>query len=329
MIPAKKIDEIDAKILKDLLKDGRKEFIEIAREAQVTKDVIWQHYTNLKKRGIIVGATIQLNYAALGFNVAASFFVDVPVHQQQQVIEQLRKIPGLYDAKRWGSNSCLWAVSDFMKADQIGQVKQLIKKLPEVLRLEVEVWTGVKGMPENLSVLTNDEISSDTEKRESQIENRIEKNVGKIDEIDRKIIEKLAVNSRASFNVIGKELGISTSTAVRRYNDLKRNGVIRTLIQINPTRIGYPIMACFRLSADSQGDSNSIAKKIAKIPDVNGILKTTGAYDLTIFTAIKNFEHLFALETEISNIDDVRELDTPALNQFPVLPYPREHISTF
>ena len=73
MIPEKKIDEIDAKILKDLLKDGRKEFIEIAKEAQVTKDVIWQHYTNLKKKGIIVGATIQLNYAALGFDVAAVF----------------------------------------------------------------------------------------------------------------------------------------------------------------------------------------------------------------------------------------------------------------
>lgn len=328
MAPAKKIDEIDAKILKDLLKDGRKEFTEIAREAQVSKDVIWQHYTNLKKEGIIVGATIQLNYAALGFNVAASFFVDVPAHQRQQVIEQLRKIPGLYDAYRWGSHSRLWAVSDLMKAEQIDQVKQLIKKLPSVLRLEVEVWTGSKDMPENLSVLT-DKISSDTEKREIQTKNRIEKNVGKIDEIDRQIIEKLAVNGRASFNDIGKELGISTSTAIRRYNDLKRNGVIRTLIQINPIRIGYPITACFRLTVDSQGDLTSIAEKIAKIPDVVGILKTTGTYDLTMITEIKNFEHFVALETEIANIDGVREMDTPALNQFPVLPYSREHISTF
>ncbi len=326
---SRQMDEVDAKILRDLLKDGRKEFTEIAREAQVSKDVIWQHYTNLKKEGIIVGATIQLNYAALGFNIAASFFVDVPAHQQQQVIEQLRNIPGLYDAYRWGNHSRLWAVSDMMKAEQIDHAKQSIKKLPSVLRLEVEVWTGSKDMPENLSVLTNDKISSDTEKREIQTKNRIEKNVGKIDEIDRQIIEKLAVNGRASFNDIGKELGISTSTAIRRYNNLKRNGVIRALIQINPIRIGYPITACFRLSIDSQGDLNSIAEKIAKIPDVVGILKTTGNYDLTIFTEIKNFEHLIALETEIANIDGVKEMDTPALNHFPVLPYSREHISTF
>jgi len=329
MIPARKIDEIDAKILRDLLIDGRKEFTEIAREAQVSKDVIWQHYNNMRKEGIIVGATIQLNYAALGYNVSASFIVDVPIGQQQQVMGQLRKIPGIYDAYRWGSPSRLWAVSDLMKAEQIERVKQLTKRLPSVLRLEVEIWTGMKRMPENLSVLTNDKLPSNTEKTEIPTKNRIEKNVSKIDEIDRQLIEKLVVNSRASFNEIGKELGISTSTAIRRYNNLIRNGIIRAIIQINPTKIGYPIEADFRLTIDSQWDLNSIAEKIAEIPNVVGILKTTGPHDLTIFTEIKNFEHLIALETEIANIPGIKEMETASLNQFPMLPYPREHISTF
>lgn len=329
MIPARKIDEIDAKILRDLLIDGRKEFTEIAREAQVSKDVIWQHYNNMRKEGIIVGATIQLNYAALGYNVSASFIVDVPIGQQQQVMGQLRKTPGIYDAYRWGSPSRLWAVSDLMKAEQIERVKQLIKRLPSVLRLEVEIWTGMKRMPENLSVLTNDKLPSNTEKTEIPTKNRIEKNVSKIDEIDRQLIEKLVVNSRASFNEIGKELGISTSTAIRRYNNLIRNGIIRAIIQINPTKIGYPIEADFRLKIDSQWDLNSIAEKIAEIPNVVGILKTTGPHDLTIFTEIKNFEHLIALETEIANIPGIKEMETAVLNQMPILPYPREHISTF
>jgi DNA-binding Lrp family transcriptional regulator len=142
MVSLEQIDEIDAKILRDLLIDGRKEFTEIAKEAQVSKDVIWQHYNNMKKEGIIIGATIQLNYAALGYNVSASFFVDVPPTEQRHVVEQLRKIPGLYDAYRWGNPSRLWAVSDLMRAEQIDKVKQLIKRLPSVLKLEVEIWTG-------------------------------------------------------------------------------------------------------------------------------------------------------------------------------------------
>jgi len=283
----------------------------------------------MKKEGIIIGATIQLNYAALDYDISASFIVDVPVGQQQQVIEQLRKIPGIYDAYRWGSHSRLWAVTDLMKAEQIERITQLIKKLPSVLRLEVEIWTGMKRIPENLSVLTNDKIPSNTEKTEIPTKHRIEKNVNKIDEIDRQLIEKLAVNSRASFNEIGKEMGISTSTAIRRYNSLKRNGIIRALIQINPTKLGYPIEACFRLTIDSQLGLNSIAEKIAEIPDVVGILKTSGPHDLSVFAEIKNFEHLIALETEIANIPGIKEMETASLSQFPMLPYPREHMSTF
>lgn len=329
MIPTKKIDEIDAKILKDLLIDGRKEFTEIAREAQVSKDVIWQHYNNMKKEGIIVGATIQLNYAALGYNVSASFFVDVPLSERRHVVEQLRKIPGIYDTYRWGSHSRLWAVTDLMRAEQIERVKHLIKKLPSVLHIEVEIWTGVKNMPENLSILNFDKISSDTEKKDTKTKKGIKETAVKIDETDRQIIEKLAVNGRAPFSNIGRELGISTSTAIRRYNNLKRNGIVRTLIQINPAKIGYPVSACFRLTIGSQGDLDSVAEKIAKIPDVTGILKTTGAYDLTIFTEIKDVQHLVALETEIANIQGVREIETASINQFSMLPYQREHISTF
>jgi len=327
--PIEKIDEIDAKILKDLLIDGRKEFTEIAKEAQLSKDVIWQHYNKMKKEGIIVGATIQLNYEALGYNVSASFIIDVPANQQQQAIEQLRKIPGIYDAYRWGSHSRLWAVSDLMKADQIEHVKQLIKKLPSVLRLEVEIWTGVRRLPENLSVLTNEKTRSGIEKKETNTEKRVQETALKIDETDRQIIEKLAVNGRTPFSNIGRELGISTSTVIRRYNSLKRNGIIRTRIQINPAKIGYPIEASFRLTIDSQRDLNSIAEKIAKVPDIVGILKTTGAHDLTIFAEIRNLEHLVALETEIANIQGVREMEAAVLNQFPILPYPREHTSSF
>jgi len=322
VISAIKLDEIDTKILKDLLIDGRKQFTEIAKEARVSKDIIWQHYANMKKKGIIIGATIQLNYASLGYNLSASFFIYNLPKEQRQVIEQLRKIPGLYDAYRWGSLSRIWAVSDMIRADQLEQIKQSVLKLPSVQRLEVEIWTGSRNMPENLSVLTNNKISYDMEKTKTPTKNRI-------DAIDMQLIEKLVANSRASFNKISKELGISTSTAIRRYDNLKRKGIIRAVIQINPIKIGYPISACFRLKTDSQLKLDSVANKITEVPDVIGILKTTGAYDLTILMEIKNFEHFLTLENKIANIDGVREMETASLNQFPTLPYPREHISSF
>ena len=57
-----KIDEIDVKIIHDLLRDGRKSFKDIANECDVTRHAIWEHYTRMKNAGIIVGSTILLNW---------------------------------------------------------------------------------------------------------------------------------------------------------------------------------------------------------------------------------------------------------------------------
>ena len=326
MTKTEKIDEVDAKILKDLLCDGRKEFIEIAREAKVSKDVIWQHYANLKKKGVIVGSTIQLDYRSLGYDSAASFFVDVPTQEQTDVASKMKKIPGLYDVYRWGSHSRLWAVSDFMKADQVDQVKLLIKRIPSVVRLQVEIWTNSRRMPENLSVLNElyDNSRESTAKGLNSPKRDIINN-----NIDRQLIEKLKANSRASFNELGKELGISTSTVIRRYSSLNSRGIIRALIQINPLRIGYFSTACFRLTISSEANMATVSDDICKIPDITGVIRTIGVYDLTIFAEVKSLEHLFKVEAEIASVHGIREMDTVALNQFPVLPYPGEHMSTF
>ena len=334
MAATRKIDEIDAKILKELLKDGRRKFIEIAKEAKVSEDVIWQHYINMQKEGIIIGATIQLNYAALGYDVAASFFVHIPPRQQQQTIEQLRKIPGLYDAYQCGSPSILWVVSDFTRTSEIEKTKTAIGKLPSVLKSEAEVWAGLRNLPENLSVLINGRTSSDPKKKtETQTKTEIEGSAGKIlreiDDVDRQIIEKLTVDGRASFNAIGKELGISTSTAIRRYRNLKRNGILKVLIQVNPAKLGYSTSALFRLTIGADGNLDSIIEEIAKIPDINSVIKTIGVYDLTLIAKIKNLEHLSTLETEIANIKGFKDMAPAALSSFPILPYPREHMSTF
>lgn len=159
MALSKKIDEIDAKILKDLLKDGRKPFTEIAKEAGVTEDVIWQHYTSMKKEGIIVGATIQANYQSLGYIPAASFFIAYESQKQDHVLRDLQKIPRIECARRLSGSQRIWAIADFGELDEVDETKQVIRKVPFVLRVETDMITGIRNMPENLSVLSINETS--------------------------------------------------------------------------------------------------------------------------------------------------------------------------
>ncbi|WP_053850052.1 Lrp/AsnC family transcriptional regulator [Streptomyces sp. NRRL B-24085] len=54
------------------------------------------------------------------------------------------------------------------------------------------------------------------------------------DEIDRKILRALQYRPRASFRLIGEVAGVSEQTAARRYQALRREGVMRVVGLVNP-----------------------------------------------------------------------------------------------
>ena len=62
------IDSINALIIKELLRDSRKSFTEIAKKIGITSTAVRNRYLNLKKLGIIIGSTILINPRALDYN---------------------------------------------------------------------------------------------------------------------------------------------------------------------------------------------------------------------------------------------------------------------
>ena len=95
LVAMKDLEEIDVKILKELLKDGRKSFTTIAEECQTSKDIIWKHYKNMTEAGIIVGATIQFNYPKFGYSGVAMIMLSVESQYVTDVFERLKKIPDI------------------------------------------------------------------------------------------------------------------------------------------------------------------------------------------------------------------------------------------
>ncbi len=328
MALTKKIDEIDAKILRDLLNDGRKKFTKIAEEAGVSKDIIWQHYKKMKKEGIIVGATILLDYKSYGYLFSASFFVNVESQKQDEIIERIQELPNIYPlAFRWGNNSEIWVIGDLESLAEMDYFKQRLKSLPSVIGLRTEVWTAHRRLLDNLSILhINQKLSKadGTDTRKS-----IRKTAGKIDETDKQIIEKLAANGRTSFRKIAKELKISTDTVSRRYKKLEEDGIIRVIIQINPSKLGYHADACFSLAFVSQESVSDTIQRITNIPDVYEIWKTSGIYDIIIMVKIRDIEQLITLQDKLGSTPGITRMETVVLKPFPLLPYPREHMSTF
>lgn len=325
----RKINAIDAKILKDLLKNGRKSFTEIAKECGTTKNIIWKHYREMKKAGIITGSTIQMNYASFDYHAVGTIRFNVKSQIMDKAIEYVLRIPNIYGAWQMGKSSSIFVVVTLKNLEELEQVKETIKRLPIASGLITNVWTGIRNIPENVSLLPLKKRARKENIPLSEATRIIRRPTVKIDETDTKIIEKLAESSRLSFRKIAEEIGSSTNTVARRYEKLKRNGIINVSIQINPKKVGYQASAHFDITTEAQKGLSSVVEAIANIPDVTLILKTSGVYDLSVKAIVMDMDQYLAMKEEIAGLEGISKVETDVDRPPAVMPLPKEYISTF
>ncbi len=324
-----RMDEINAKILKELLKDGRKRFTNIAKECNTTNDVIAKRYKQMKKKGIIVGATIQNSSACYGGDIIACIHIMAQPFETGKIFGLIRKIPQVYAVHSTTINPNISVIVILKTIDELDEVKQSITRIPSILGVTTTVWTGIRNTPENLSVLSSRE--TDNSKIESKMEKtRRERYVKtEIDQVDSQIIEKLAVNGRRPFKKIAEELNISTDTVARRYERLKRNRDLRVVIQINPAKIGYDAFAIFNMAFISQDGLSNYMETLAKMPDINFILKTSGDFDCRVSVMLKDINQLTTIQEAFMNISGIVKMELAVGKAFGAWPLPKELISTF
>lgn len=88
------LDSLDYKILKTLSTNGRKPFLEIARECNVSGAAIHQRIQKLMAMGVLRGSECLINPASVGYDACAyiGFFLKDP-GKFDEVVERLREIP--------------------------------------------------------------------------------------------------------------------------------------------------------------------------------------------------------------------------------------------
>jgi Lrp/AsnC family transcriptional regulator, regulator for asnA, asnC and gidA len=221
LISTKKIDRVDAQILKDLLRDGRRNFADIAKECHVTKNTIWKHYKKLQRTGIITGSTVQLDYVAFGYHAIATILINVESTYREQVIEHLRKLPDVLFILQFNVVYNIRVIARLRNLSDLDHIKENIRRQSPVVDLKTFVWTDVKNNPYNLSIGTCQKTTQEPAEAKAEFPRLTAKD---LDETDRRLIETLGADGRESFRKISKTLGVSTDTVVKRYEKL-RNGV--------------------------------------------------------------------------------------------------------
>lgn len=99
-----------------------------------------------------------------------------------------------------------------------------------------------------------------------------------VDILDRQIIHALQHSPRASFRRIGAAVGVSEQTAARRYQALRRDGVVRVLGRIAPAAHGHTEwVARIRCRPDRV---NALAHALIRRPDISFAHITSGGAEI-------------------------------------------------
>ncbi len=130
-----------------------------------------------------------------------------------------------------------------------------------------------------------------------------------IDEIDRKLLKILEMNSRTPFTEIANELDMSESTVRSRISRLEEKGVIRRYTtEIDPIKIGYKTITLLGVDTDPE-DYLAAIQELKKFKEVKWVAKSTGDHMIMAEVWTKSGEDLQnLLSKKIASVPGVKRL---------------------
>ena len=131
-----------------------------------------------------------------------------------------------------------------------------------------------------------------------------------MNDLDRKLIELLQVNGRASNARIARDVGVSEGTVRRRLRKLIQDEIIRVVAVPDPAKMGYTTVALVGIQADPD-KLDSVAEQLARLSESQYVSLTTGSYDIFIWVALPSSEELgrFLLQ-KVGMIPGIRRTET-------------------
>lgn len=123
-----------------------------------------------------------------------------------------------------------------------------------------------------------------------------------IDEIDRRILNILAQNSRSKLLQIAKQIGLSIDSTKKRIKKLEENKIItKYTIQVNDIKLGYPIAAHIyvKLKDITKEKLDELINYLQKEIRVIDLMSMLGDYDIYIVIISKDTLEVDDIKMEI------------------------------
>ena len=131
-----------------------------------------------------------------------------------------------------------------------------------------------------------------------------------MDDLDRKIIDMLQEDGRASNAQVARSVGVSEGTIRRRLKRLIQDEVIHVVAMPDPHKMGYSSEALVGIQTDPD-KTDIVSSTLSQLPQVRWVAITTGSYDVFIWATLPSPEELgIFLRNKIGIIPGVRRTET-------------------
>lgn len=98
-----------------------------------------------------------------------------------------------------------------------------------------------------------------------------------VEEIDRAIVEALAVDGRLSYTDLAERVGLSVSAVHQRVRRLEQRGIIRGYAAVvDPEAVGLPLTAFISVKPFDPSAPDDIADRLACVPEIEACHSVAG-----------------------------------------------------
>jgi Lrp/AsnC family transcriptional regulator for asnA, asnC and gidA len=135
--------------------------------------------------------------------------------------------------------------------------------------------------------------------------------MGRIDDLDLKILSELAKDASISVPKLSKRININASVVYSRIKRLIKRGLIKKFtIVINDEALGFNVKALTGINMDSKLRDN-VLNELFKIPEVREVAEVTGRFDVLVTMNARSLDEMHQLISEkIGRIEGVQKTET-------------------
>lgn len=133
------LDDVDRRVLRELLRDSKRSFRELARSLGVSTATVISRVQRLESSGIITNYTVQVDHERLGYELTVITEITVSKGKLLEVEEEISKIPNVCAVYDVTGLTDAMVIAKFKNRRSLSEFTKKLLSMPYVERTNTHV----------------------------------------------------------------------------------------------------------------------------------------------------------------------------------------------